>query len=156
MPGHLTETFLRLSLEDGSSYVYDVFGAAAAAGISGSPGTNAVVGLTAVDQRFAVDGGLYSVAVSPGMGHVPGDWHCDRLHNRSIYIRSFRPEWEFLRIALPAFHAYPTPALSRCSVPSLVTKLVTSTAFHIKADIVFYPIVLSDNSIRQFDPITSW
>ncbi|KAJ5573565.1 uncharacterized protein N7459_007992 [Penicillium hispanicum] len=54
--------------EDGSFYVYDVFGAAAAAGISGSPGTNAVVGLTAEDQRFAVDGGLYSVAVSPGGG----------------------------------------------------------------------------------------
>lgn len=54
--------------EDGSFYVYDVFGAAAAAGIAGSPGTNAVVGLTAEDQRFAVDGGLYSVAVSPGGG----------------------------------------------------------------------------------------
>ncbi|KAJ5134710.1 hypothetical protein N7448_000269 [Penicillium atrosanguineum] len=54
--------------EDGSFYVYDVFGAAAAAGISGSPGTNAVVGLTAEDQRFAVEGGLYSVAVSPGGG----------------------------------------------------------------------------------------
>lgn len=58
--------------EDGSFYVYDVFGAAAAAGMPGSPGTNAVVGLTVVDQRFAVDGGLYSIAVSPGggMGHV--------------------------------------------------------------------------------------
>lgn len=54
--------------EDGSFYVYDVFGAAAAAGISGSPGTNAVVGLTAEDQRFAVDGGFYSVAISPGGG----------------------------------------------------------------------------------------
>ena len=54
--------------EDGSFYVYGVFGAAAAAGISGSPGTNAVVGLTAEDQRFAVDGGLYSVAISPGGG----------------------------------------------------------------------------------------
>ncbi|KAJ5737563.1 uncharacterized protein N7483_002688 [Penicillium malachiteum] len=54
--------------EDGSFYVYDVFGAAAAAGIAGSPGTNAVVGLTAEDQRFAVEGGLYSVTVSPGGG----------------------------------------------------------------------------------------
>ncbi|KAL2010323.1 hypothetical protein VTN00DRAFT_6130 [Thermoascus crustaceus] len=51
--------------EDGSFYVYDVFGAAAAAGISYSAGTNAVVGLTADDQRFAVEGGLYSVAVAP-------------------------------------------------------------------------------------------
>ncbi|KAJ5177078.1 uncharacterized protein N7482_002955 [Penicillium canariense] len=54
--------------EDGSFYLYDVFGAAAAAGISGSPGTNAIVGLTADDQRFAVQGGLYSVAISPGGG----------------------------------------------------------------------------------------
>ncbi|KAJ5089221.1 hypothetical protein N7532_007905 [Penicillium argentinense] len=54
--------------EDGSFYVYDVFGAAAAAGITGSAGTNAVVGLTPEDQRFAVDGGLYSIAVSPGGG----------------------------------------------------------------------------------------
>jgi ribosome assembly protein SQT1 len=54
--------------EDGSLYVYDVFGAAAAAGISGSPGTNVVVALTAEDQRFAVEGGLYSIAISPGGG----------------------------------------------------------------------------------------
>ncbi|KAF9887331.1 hypothetical protein FE257_010326 [Aspergillus nanangensis] len=51
--------------EDGTFYVYDVFGAAAAAGISYSAGTSAVVGLTPEDQRFAVDGGLYSVAVAP-------------------------------------------------------------------------------------------
>lgn len=51
--------------EDASFFVYDVFGAAAAAGFSHSAGTNAVVGLTADDQRFLVDGGLYSVAVAP-------------------------------------------------------------------------------------------
>lgn len=51
--------------EDASFYVYDVFGAAAAVGVSYSPGSSAVVGLTADDQRFAVDGGLYSVAVAP-------------------------------------------------------------------------------------------
>ncbi|RMJ27975.1 ribosome biogenesis protein Sqt1 [Aspergillus sp. HF37] len=51
--------------EDASFFVYDVFGAAAAAGFSHSAGTNAVVGLTADDQRFLVDGGLYSVAVNP-------------------------------------------------------------------------------------------
>jgi ribosome assembly protein SQT1 len=51
--------------EDGSFYVYDVFGAAAAAGISYSAGTNAVIGYTAEDQRFAVEGGLYSVAIAP-------------------------------------------------------------------------------------------
>ncbi|KAL4873960.1 hypothetical protein BDV12DRAFT_181862 [Aspergillus spectabilis] len=54
--------------EDGSFYVYDVFGAAAAAGVSYSAGTSAVVGLTAEDQRFAVEGGLYSVAIAPGGG----------------------------------------------------------------------------------------
>ncbi|OJJ48219.1 hypothetical protein ASPZODRAFT_130172 [Penicilliopsis zonata CBS 506.65] len=52
--------------EDASFYVYDVFGAAAAAGVALSAGTSAVVGLTADDQRFAVEGGLYSVAISPG------------------------------------------------------------------------------------------
>ena len=51
--------------EDASFYVYDVFGAAAAVGVSYSLGSSAVVGLTADDQRFAVDGGLYSVAVAP-------------------------------------------------------------------------------------------
>ncbi|KAL4920703.1 WD40-repeat-containing domain protein [Aspergillus aurantiobrunneus] len=54
--------------EDGSFYVFDVFGAAAAAGVSYSAGTSAVVGLTADDQRFAVEGGLYSVAIAPGGG----------------------------------------------------------------------------------------
>ncbi|OOF92109.1 hypothetical protein ASPCADRAFT_210515 [Aspergillus carbonarius ITEM 5010] len=51
--------------EDGSFYVYDVFGAASAAGVAYSAGTSAVVGLTADDQRFAVEGGLYSVAIAP-------------------------------------------------------------------------------------------
>jgi ribosome assembly protein SQT1 len=51
--------------EDGSFYVYDVFGAASAAGIQYSAGTNAVVGYTVDDQRFAVEGGLYSVAIAP-------------------------------------------------------------------------------------------
>jgi len=50
--------------EDGSFYVYDVFGEAAAAGIS-SGTSQSVVSLTPDDQRFAVDGGLYSVAISP-------------------------------------------------------------------------------------------
>ncbi|KAI9780555.1 MAG: hypothetical protein M1839_006673 [Geoglossum umbratile] len=49
--------------EDSSLYVWDVFGEAAAAGVSGEG--QAVVGLTLADQRFAVEGGLYSVAVSP-------------------------------------------------------------------------------------------
>ncbi|CAI7626284.1 unnamed protein product [Penicillium glandicola] len=54
--------------EDGSFYVYDVFGAAAAAGIEYSQGTNAILGLTAEDQRFAVEGGLYTIAISPSGG----------------------------------------------------------------------------------------
>ena len=52
--------------EDGSFYVWDVFGEASAAGIIGSAGSQAVVGLTTEDQRFAVEGGLFSVAIAPG------------------------------------------------------------------------------------------
>lgn len=52
--------------EDGSLYVWDVFGEASAAGVIGSAGSQAVVGLTVEDQRFAVEGGLFSVAVAPG------------------------------------------------------------------------------------------
>lgn len=55
--------------EDGSFYVYDVFGEAAAAGASGvgsgAGQSQAIVALTAEDQRFAVEGGLYSVAIAP-------------------------------------------------------------------------------------------
>lgn len=51
--------------EDGTFYVNDVFGAAAAAGISYPAGTSAVVGLTPEDQRFAVEGGLYAIAIAP-------------------------------------------------------------------------------------------
>ncbi|KAI5303569.1 hypothetical protein KEM56_007413 [Ascosphaera pollenicola] len=51
--------------EDATFFVYDVFGAAAAAGYSSSSGTSTVVALSPDDQRFAVDGGLYSVAISP-------------------------------------------------------------------------------------------
>lgn len=56
--------------EDSSLYVWDVFGDAAAAGISATPGSQAIVGLTGDDERFRVDGGLYSAAVSPGGGIV--------------------------------------------------------------------------------------
>lgn len=52
--------------EDGSLYVWDVFGEASAAGVVGSAGSQAVIGLTMEDQRFAVEGGLFSVAVAPG------------------------------------------------------------------------------------------
>lgn len=55
--------------EDGSFYVYDVFGEAAAAGANGVGGgvgqSQAIVALTTEDQRFAVEGGLYSVAIAP-------------------------------------------------------------------------------------------
>ncbi|KAI0996067.1 hypothetical protein K3495_g12114 [Podosphaera aphanis] len=51
--------------EDGSLYVWDVFGEAAAAGLTQGSGGAYVVGLTASDQRFFVDGGLFSVAIAP-------------------------------------------------------------------------------------------
>ncbi|GME22758.1 hypothetical protein GTA08_BOTSDO12102 [Neofusicoccum parvum] len=51
--------------EDSSFYLWDVFGEAAAAGITNPSSGQAVVGLTGDDERFRVDGGLYSVAVAP-------------------------------------------------------------------------------------------
>ncbi|MCJ1258806.1 hypothetical protein MMC24_006639 [Lignoscripta atroalba] len=51
--------------EDGSFYVWDVFGEASAAGIAGQGAGQAIVGLTAEDQRFSIEGGLYSVAIAP-------------------------------------------------------------------------------------------
>lgn len=56
--------------EDSSLYVWDVFGDAAAAGVTDPNGGQAVIGLTGEDERFRVDGGLYSAAVSPGGGIV--------------------------------------------------------------------------------------
>lgn len=57
--------------EDSSLYVWDVFGDAAAAGITDTKGGGqAIVSLTAEDERFQVDGGLYSAAISPGGGIV--------------------------------------------------------------------------------------
>ncbi|KAK3904021.1 WD40-repeat-containing domain protein [Staphylotrichum tortipilum] len=53
--------------EDSSLHVFDVWGAAAAKSLVTDNGQT-VVSLTDVDQRFAVDGGLYSVAVSPSGG----------------------------------------------------------------------------------------
>ncbi|KAJ4299655.1 60S ribosomal subunit assembly or modification protein [Kalmusia sp. IMI 367209] len=50
--------------EDSSLYVCDVFGEAAAQGLTTSD-SQAVVGLTGVDERFRVEGGLYSVAIAP-------------------------------------------------------------------------------------------
>lgn len=53
--------FLGTVAEDGSFYVWDVFGTG-----------QAVVSLTAEDQRFAVEGGLYSVALSQTIAAVGG------------------------------------------------------------------------------------
>ncbi|KAK7418634.1 60S ribosomal subunit assembly or modification protein [Neonectria punicea] len=50
--------------EDSSLYVWDVWGEAAAKNIVGDNGQT-VVGLTGEDQRFEVEGGLYSIAVDP-------------------------------------------------------------------------------------------
>ena len=52
--------------EDSSFYLWDAFGDAAAAGVTSPQGSQAVVSLTSADERFRVDGGLYSVAISPG------------------------------------------------------------------------------------------
>ncbi|KAK7536863.1 uncharacterized protein J3D65DRAFT_553518 [Phyllosticta citribraziliensis] len=57
-------TMLATVSEDASFYLWDVFGEAAAAGLS-NPSGQAVVGLTGDDERFRVEGGLYSVAVAP-------------------------------------------------------------------------------------------
>ncbi|KEQ78033.1 WD40 repeat-like protein [Aureobasidium namibiae CBS 147.97] len=51
--------------EDASLHVWDVFGDAAAAGLA-NPAGQAVVSLTGDDERFLIEGGLFSVAVSPG------------------------------------------------------------------------------------------
>lgn len=51
--------------EEGGFYVWDAFGDAAAVGIVDPPGGNTVVGLTAADERFKVEGGLFSVAIAP-------------------------------------------------------------------------------------------
>lgn len=51
--------------EDGSLFVWDPFGEASAAGATNTSGGQAIVGLTAADARFTVEGGLYSVAIAP-------------------------------------------------------------------------------------------
>ncbi|KAH7312116.1 hypothetical protein BKA65DRAFT_610189 [Rhexocercosporidium sp. MPI-PUGE-AT-0058] len=56
--------------EDESLYVWDVFGDGAAAGLTQGEGGAYVVGLTSLDQRFAVEGGLFSVAISPAGNFV--------------------------------------------------------------------------------------
>lgn len=53
--------------EDGSLHVWDVWGTAAAAGLANDNGQT-VVSLTSADARFAVEGGLYSVAIDPRGG----------------------------------------------------------------------------------------
>ena len=52
--------------EDGSLYAWDPWGEAAAAGVTSPQGGQAVFGLTTDDERFKVEGGLYSIAISPG------------------------------------------------------------------------------------------
>ncbi|KAF7548051.1 hypothetical protein G7Z17_g7328 [Cylindrodendrum hubeiense] len=50
--------------EDSSLYVWDVWGEASAKNLVGDNGQT-VIAMTGVDQRFEVEGGLYSIAVDP-------------------------------------------------------------------------------------------
>lgn len=50
--------------EDSSLYVWDVWGQASAQGLTNDNGMT-VVSLTGEDQRFEVEGGLYSIAIDP-------------------------------------------------------------------------------------------
>lgn len=56
--------------EDQSLYVWDVFGEAASAGLTQGEGAAYVVALSSIDQRFAVEGGLFSVAIAPAGNFV--------------------------------------------------------------------------------------
>ncbi|CAI6302984.1 unnamed protein product [Periconia digitata] len=58
-------TLLATVSEDSSLYVWDVFGDAAAQGLTSTSNSQAVVGLTGLDERFRVEGGLYTVAIAP-------------------------------------------------------------------------------------------
>lgn len=53
--------------EDSSFYVWDAFGDAGEAGLTSAAqgGGQTVIGLTETDERFKVEGGLFSVAVAP-------------------------------------------------------------------------------------------
>lgn len=62
-------TLLATVDEDSSLYVWDVWGLAAAKGLVGDNGQT-VVSLTAQDQRFQVEGGLFSIAVEPRGGYL--------------------------------------------------------------------------------------
>lgn len=61
--------FLATVSEDSSLCVWDVWGEAAAKNLTNDNGQT-VVSLTAQDQRFAVEGGLYSVAIDPRSAFV--------------------------------------------------------------------------------------
>ncbi|TRX93968.1 hypothetical protein FHL15_005046 [Xylaria flabelliformis] len=61
--------FLATVSEDSSLYVWDVWGEAAAKGLTNDNGQT-VVSLNSSDQRFAVEGGLYSVAIDPKISFV--------------------------------------------------------------------------------------
>ncbi|KAI3318863.1 WD40-repeat-containing domain protein [Xylariaceae sp. AK1471] len=61
--------FLATVSEDGSLLVWDVWGEAAAKGLTNDNGQT-VVSLNSSDQRFAVEGGLYSVAIDPKTSFV--------------------------------------------------------------------------------------
>jgi ribosome assembly protein SQT1 len=56
-------SFLATISEDSSLYVWDVFGDAASQGLTATTESQFVVGLNGVDERFRVEGGLYSVGI---------------------------------------------------------------------------------------------
>ncbi len=62
--------FLATVSEDSSLYVWDVFGDAASQGFTATTDAQTVVGLNGQDERFRVEGGLYSIGIAPSGAFV--------------------------------------------------------------------------------------
>lgn len=56
--------------EDSSLYVWDVFGDAASQGLTSTTDAQTVVSLNGADERFRVEGGLYSIGIAPSGAFV--------------------------------------------------------------------------------------
>nr|CAE76408.1 conserved hypothetical protein [Neurospora crassa] len=139
--------------EDASMHVFDVWGVAAAKNLITDNGQT-VVSLTEADQRFAVEGGLYSVAISPSGNFVAAGGAGGNIKIVGLPRLSEQPQQTKPTASRPA-PAIRGPAGRRMPAPSQRSSAAAGTEPSAQAGAILASLAVQGDSIETlaFSPL---
>ncbi|KAH6629996.1 WD40-repeat-containing domain protein, partial [Chaetomium sp. MPI-SDFR-AT-0129] len=141
--------------EDASLHVFDVWGEAAAKSLVTDNGQT-VVSLTEADQRFAVEGGLYSVAISPSGGLLAAGGAAGAIRILSL-PRLSQPSTASTTSGKKPATSTTTPGTTTILAALAVQQdSVESLAFSPSPSVPLLAAGSVDGSIAVFDPVRSF